>query len=186
MCIRDSTYSKDNFDRLIDKNEGNTSSISQELYKMSLLNISDISLYFDYLQKEYKYNEYDLIDCILDRNLDKSLKILGYLKSIKSPEIFILFLLNSELKKIYYISNNLLPEPYIPSYKKNIYNTFANSCDNNVLSDIIEFCYSIDKSIKTGVTDISIWHQLEIMISCFILSKSPNFFLESKIESNEH
>ena len=180
------TYSRDNFDRLINKNEGNTSSISQELYKMSLLNISDISLYFDYLQKEYKYNEYDLIDCILDRNLDKSLKILGYLKSIKSPEIFILFLLNSELKKIYYISNNLLPEPYIPSYKKNIYNTFANSCDNNVLSDIIEFCYSIDKSIKTGVTDISIWHQLEIMISCFILSKSPNFFLESKVESNEH
>ena len=180
------TYSQELFDHLIDKNEGNTSSISQELYKMSLLNISDISIYYDYLQKEYKYNEYDLIDCIIDRNLNKSFKILSYLKSIKSPEVYILFLLNLELKKIYYLVNDLSPHPYIPNFKKSIYDDFATSSNNNVLSDLIEFCYSIDKSIKGGINDINIWHQLEILISCFILGKSPNYFLEPKSESNEH
>ncbi len=179
-------YSKNFFERIIEKNEGNTSSISQELYKMSLLNITDVSIYFDYLQKEYKYNEYDLIECVLDRNLNKSLKILDYLKSIKSPEIYILFLLNSELKKIYYIANNLLPQPYIPNYKKSIYNSFIKFSDYSVLSDIIEFCYSIDKSIKTGVNDIYVWHKLEIMISCIILDKSPNYFLEPKDKPNEY
>ena len=62
------TYNDELFEKLIQKNEGNTSSISQELYKMSLLNISDISVYFDYLQKEYKFTEYDLIDSILELN----------------------------------------------------------------------------------------------------------------------
>ena len=37
--------------------------------------------------------------------------------------------------------------------------------------------YFIDKSIKTGVNNINIWHQLEILISSFILNKSPKYFL---------
>ena len=62
---------------------------------MSLLNISDISIYFNYLQKEYKFTEYDLIDSILELNSAKAIKILNYLESVKSPEVYILFLINS-------------------------------------------------------------------------------------------
>ena len=77
-------YNEDLFKKLIDKNEGNTSAISQELYKMSLLDIKDVGVYFDYLQKEYKFTEFDLTDSMIDGDLKKTLKILSYLKSIKS------------------------------------------------------------------------------------------------------
>ena len=46
-------YSDEFLERLLEKNEGNTSAISQELYKMSLLNISDINTYFHYLQSKH-------------------------------------------------------------------------------------------------------------------------------------
>ena len=77
------TYTEELFKKLIDKNEGNTSAISQELYKMSLLDINDVGVYFDFIQKEYKYSEFDLIDAIVDCNIHKALKIIDYLKSIK-------------------------------------------------------------------------------------------------------
>ena len=107
-------YNEDLFKKLIDKNEGNTSAISQELYKMSLLDIKDVGVYFDYLQKEYKFTEFDLTDSMIDGDLKKTLKILSYLKSIKSPDVYILFLINNEIKKVYSLSNNLSPQPYIP------------------------------------------------------------------------
>jgi DNA polymerase III delta subunit len=112
------TYTEELFKKLIDKNEGNTSAISQELYKMSLLDINDVGIYFDFIQKEYKYSEFDLIDAIVDCNIHKALKIIDYLKSIKSPEVYILFLINSEIKKIHSLVCKLSPPPYIPNFKK--------------------------------------------------------------------
>ena len=168
------TYSDELFAKLIQKNEGNTSSISQELYKMSLLNISDISVYFDYLQKEYKFTEYDLIDSILELNSAKAIKILNYLESVKSPEVYILFLINSEIKKIYYLLNNLSPPPYIPNHKKILYSTFARQSSSNNLSDLIELSYIIDRRIKTGAGNFNVWHQLEILVASFILNEPLN------------
>jgi DNA polymerase III delta subunit len=168
------TYSDELFEKLIEKSEGNTSSISQELYKMSLLNISDISVYFDYLQKEYKFIEYDLIDSVLELNMAKSIKILNYLKSVKSPEVYILFLINSEIKKIYYLLNNLSPQPYIPNHKRALYNTFSRKSNNNNLLDLMELCYVIDRRIKTGAGNFNVWHQLEILVASFILNEPLN------------
>ena len=144
---------------------------------MSLLNISDINTYFDYLQKEYKFSEYDLINSLLETDLQKSIKILKYLKSVKAPEVYILFLLNMEIKKIYSLAGGLSPSPYIPNYKKNIYGRLANNANSQILESLMELCYFIDKSIKTGANNINIWHQLEILISSFILNKSPKYFL---------
>ena len=170
-------YSDEFFERLLEKNEGNTSAISQELYKMSLLNISDINAYFNYLQKEYKFSEYDLINSLLETDLQKSIKILKYLKSVKAPEVYILFLLNMEIKKIYSLAGDLSPSPYIPNYKKSTYSRLVNNINTQILESLMELCYFIDKSIKTGVNNINIWHQLEILISSFILNKSPKYFL---------
>jgi DNA polymerase-3 subunit delta len=168
------TYNDELFEKLIDKNEGNTSSISQELYKMSLLNISDISVYFDYLQKEYKFTEYDLIDSILELNTAKSIKILNYLESVKSPEVYILFLINSEIKKIYYLLNNLSPQPYIPNHKKSLYSAFSRKSNSDNLLGLLELSYVIDKKIKTGSGNFNVWHQLEILVASFILNEPLN------------
>ena len=168
------SYSDEFFEKLIEKNEGNTSSISQELYKMSLLDISDVSTYFDYLQKEYKFTEYDLIDSILEGNIPKSTRILNYLESVKASEVYILFLINSEIKKVYYLLNNLSPKPYIPNYKKNLYNTFIRKSTSNDILSLLELCYMIDKRIKAGAGNFKVWHQLEILITSFILNKPLN------------
>ena len=167
-------YSDELFEKLIQKNEGNTSSISQELYKMSLLNISDISVYFNYLQKEYKFTEYDLIDSILELNAAKAIKILNYLESVKSPEVYILFLINSEIKKIYYLLNNLSPQPYVPNHKKILYSNLSRQSNSDNLLDLIEFSYVIDRRIKTGFGNFNVWHKLEILVASFILNEPLN------------
>lgn len=166
------TYTEGLFKKLIDKNEGNTSAISQELYKMSLLDINDVGTYFDFIQKEYKYSEFDLIDSIIDCNIQKSLKILGYLKSVKSPEVYILFLINSEIKKIHSLVYKLSPPPYIPSFKKNSYDKFSENYDKEHLMDLLQSCYAIDKSIKLGINESDVWHDLEKLVIAFIMKKS--------------
>ena len=165
------TYTEELFKKLIDKNEGNTSAISQELYKMSLLDINDVGIYFDFIQKEYKYSEFDLIDSIIDCNIQKALKILGYLKSIKSPEVYILFLINSEIKKIHSLVCKLSPPPYIPSFKKNIYDKFSENYNKEHLMGLLQSCYAIDKSIKLGIKNSNIWHDLEVLVLAFIMKK---------------
>ena len=164
-------FSEELFKKLIDKNEGNTSAISQEIYKMSLLNIKDVGTYFDYIQKEYKFTEFDLIDSIVSKNLKKTIRILNYLRSIKSSEVYILFLLSNEIKKIYYLVNGLSPQPYIPNYKKNVYSKFSKDYSKQHLMDLIQYCYAIDKAIKLGSTESNIWNNFEILITAFVLKK---------------
>ena len=165
------TYTEELFKKLIDKNEGNTSAISQELYKMSLLDINDVGIYFDFIQKEYKYSEFDLIDAIVDCNIHKALKIIDYLKSIKSPEVYILFLINSEIKKIHSLVCKLSPPPYIPNFKKNIYDRFSENYNKEHLMGLLQSCYAIDKSIKLGIKNSNIWHDLEVLVLAFIMKK---------------
>ena len=174
-------YTEELFKKLIDKNEGNTSAISQELYKMSLLDIKDIGVYFDFIQKEYKFTEFDLVDSIINKDIKKSLKILNYLKSIKSSEVYILFLINNEIKKIYYLVNELSPSPYIVSFKRTAYNHFAVNYSKQHLDDLLQYCYAIDKSIKLGISEANIWHNLEVLVTAFIMKKSLSSLLGTEI-----
>ena len=165
-------YTDELFKKLIDKNEGNTSAISQELYKMSILGMQDIESYFDFIQKEYKFTEFDLTDSLLDGNLKKSLKILNYLKSINSPEVYILFLINNEINRIYFLANHLSPQPYIPAFKRNTYDALADNYSKQHLMDLLQYCYAIDKSIKLGTHRSNIWDSFEILVTAFITRKS--------------
>ncbi len=173
-------FSENQFQKLMEKNEGNTSAISQELYKMSLLEVQDLDDYFNLLQKEYKYNEYDLVNCLLEKNLAKSIKILKYLHTIKIPEVYILFLINLELKKIYSLHNEVSPMPYIPSFRKNLYYQIYDSLDKPLLKRLMEYCHEIDLSIKTSYSHTDVWHKLELLISSFILNKSPYSFINDR------
>ena len=170
-------FSEEFYSKLLEKNEGNTASMSQELYKMSLLKISDPEKYFKYLEKDYKYTEYDLINAMQQMNLEKARKILYYLKSTKTSEVYILFLLNSEIKKIYSLSNSLSPEPYIPYFKKSLYASLTNKLSNKTMESLISFTVELDKSLKTGSNKINSWLQLEIFISCFILDKPMDYLI---------
>ncbi len=175
------SYTEELFKKLIDKNEGNTSAISQELYKMSLLDIQDIGVYFDFIQKEYKFTEYDLVDSIIDKDINKSLKILSYLRSIKSSEVYVLFLINNEIKKIYYLVNELSPSPYIVSFKRSAYNNFAINYSNQHLMDLMQYCYAIDKSIKLGISQVNTWHNFEILVTAFIMKKPFSSFIDTEL-----
>ena len=168
-------YSDEIFYKIIERTEGNTLSIAQELYKMSLLKLTDLDNYFQILQNDYKFSEFDLINALLIHDLSKSLKILNHLESVNFPTVYLLFLLNSEIRKIYQLSSGD-SKAFIPSYKTKIYNNVLNKVDVNVLSSLIEYCHKIDKTIKTGIDNISTWHQLEILIFCFILNKTIKEF----------
>ena len=108
---------------------------------------------------------------MIDGDLKKTLKILSYLKSIKSPDVYILFLINNEIKKVYSLSNNLSPQPYLPSFKKNSYSKFSRDYSNQHLIDLMQYCYSIDKLIKLGSSQNHIWHNLEVVVTSFVLKK---------------
>ena len=62
-------------------------------------------------------------------------------------------------------------------YKMAIYNDLSSQINHDVLSNLIQYCHEIDKTIKLGPAEIEFWHQLEILISCFILNKTVNKFI---------
>ncbi|MEC9205911.1 MAG: DNA polymerase III subunit delta [Pseudomonadota bacterium] len=177
FLINKLNYSDKIFSKILNKTEGNTLSIAQELYKMSLLKLDDLNSYFDIVQNDYKFSENDLIDALFARKLSKSLKILDYLQSVNFPEPLLIFLLNNEFKKIYSLSSDTKLAIYIPNYKMAIYNDLSSQINHDVLSNLIQYCHEIDKTIKLGPAEIEFWHQLEILISCFILNKTVNKFI---------
>ena len=83
----------------------------------------------------------------------------------------ILFLINSEIKKTYSLACKLSPPPYIPSFKKNIYDKFSENYNKEHLMNLLQSCYAIDKSIKLGIENSNIWHDLEVLVVAFIMRK---------------
>lgn len=170
-------FNEEVFKKIIEKTEGNTLAIIQEIYKMSLAEIDDVDSYFDIVQNDYKFSEFDLVNSLHNLDLSKSLKILKYLQEVNFPSVYLLFLLNSELKKIYNLAIGNKLNIYIPNFKIKNYDFLLTKVNPKNLIVLIEYCHNIDKSIKTGVGDINLWHQLEILISCFILNKSIEDFI---------
>ena len=78
---------------------------------------------------------------------------------------------DNEIKKVYSLSNNLTPQPYVPSFKKNAYSKFSRDYSNQHLIDLMQYCYSIDKLIKLGSSQNHIWHNLEVVVTSFVLKK---------------
>ena len=65
----------------------------------------------------------------------------------------------------------LSPPPYIPSFKKNIYDKFSENYNKEHLMGLLQSCYAIDKSVKLGIKNSNIWHDLEVLVIAFIMKK---------------
>ena len=160
---------------LIEKNEGNTLSIAQELYKLTLLEKDFTNENINKMNTNYKFNEFSLIDAIHDADLIKSYKILDYLKLINVQRPFILFLLNNEIKKIYNLKNN--NDCLIPTFKLEKYKRLTSKYNNDILEDFLRFSQFIDLNIKSNKNNIDTWHLLSVLISCFVLNiPSQNYY----------
>ena len=90
-------------------------------------------------------------------------------------------MINNEIKKIYYLVNELSPSPYIVSFKRTAYNNFAVNYSKQHLEDLLQYCYAIDKSIKLGINKADIWHNFEILVTAFIMKKSFSSLLSTEI-----
>ena len=163
-------------EHLIEKNEGNTLSIFQEIYKMTLLTKKFINENINRMNINYKFNEFSLIEAIHDSNLIKSHKIIDYLKLINVQRPFILFLINNEIKKIYNIKNN--NDYSVPNFKLEIYKRLASKYENFTLENFLSFSQFIDLNIKSNKHKIDTWHLLKVLVSCFILNISSKTYYQ--------
>ncbi len=160
-------FSEQDIDLLTKKNEGDTASLSQEIYKMTLSKKNKLNEILDNIDNSYIYNEFDLIDNLLLFNKHKSLIILDYLKKINLPEPYLLAILYNEIKKIFVIKNNLEPKPYIPYNKSTLYQTISKKLNSQQIKKMMKYCYKIDKSIKSSSNHDYVWNQFEQIIHSF-------------------
>ena len=128
---------------LINSNMNNTLSISQIIYQKSFLDNKNST---DVIHNS-KYNEYDLVDMILQKNLSGFLNVSQYLQNKSESLPYIIFLSNSEIEKIYSIKN-LSTRPYIPNFLMDKYNRAASSYDSESLLIALKKIINIDINAK--------------------------------------
>ena len=128
-----------------------------------------VSSYIIYLcyHNSYIYNEFDLIDNLLLFDREKSLIVLDYLKKINLPEPYLLAILYNEIKKIFFLKNNLEPKPYIPYNKSALYQKISSKLNSQKIKKMMKYCYKIDKSIKSSSNNDYVWNQFECIIHSF-------------------
>ena len=160
-------FSEQDIDLLIRKNEGDTASLSQEIYKMTLSKKNKLNEILNNIDNSYIYNEFDLIDNLLLFDREKSLIVLDYLKKINLPEPYLLAILYNEIKKIFFLKNNLEPKPYIPYNKSDLYQTISSKLNSQKIKKMMKYCYKIDKSIKSSSNHDYVWNQFECIIHSF-------------------
>ena len=119
------------------------------------------------IDNSYIYNEFDLIDNLLLFDKEKSLIVLDYLKKINLPEPYLLAILYNEIKKIFFLKNNLEPKPYIPYNKSALYQTISSKLNSQKIKKMMKYCYKIDKSIKSSSNNDYVWNQFECIIHSF-------------------
>ncbi len=141
--------------------DGNTSALSQEIYKMSLDTSIDVDTHLKSNSKHLKYSEFDLVDAILGQDRSKGIEIIKHLRESNFSEVYLLHLLQSEVRKFLYIREKIEPLPYIPSFKINQYSKIADSLDTNNLENLLSSCFQIDKYIKSSSNYNYVWDNFE-------------------------
>ncbi len=137
---------------LINSNMNNSLSISQTIYQKSFIKNKD---HTDVIH-DSKYNEYDLVDMILKKNLSGFLNVSQYLQSTSAPLPYIIFLANSEIEKIYSIKN-LSNKPYIPNFLIAKYNLAARNYDSESLLIALKKIINIDINAKYNSKHSNSW-----------------------------
>ena len=173
-------YDDKSLELIKEVHDGNTSSMSQEIYKMSILKPARLDEYLSSIHMTSKYTEFDLIDSILYQNQKKSIKVLRYLKESNVSEVFVLYLLQNEVRKFLYLRQNLSPKPYIPSFKQNKYNSLMSVYKPSFLESLIRRCFTLDKYIKSNSEMEYVWDNFEEMI-VMLTSSSHRDMIEQRL-----
>jgi DNA polymerase III delta subunit len=138
---------------LIKLNFNNSLSISQTIYQKSLMS----GIYDSDINENSKYGEYDLVDTILNKDYLGFLKISKYLESINTPLTYIIFLLNSELEKLYLIQQSKNNKPYIPQFLQSKYTTACNSYRPDSLLSALKKIVKLDVNSKYNSKNSNSW-----------------------------
>ena len=157
-------YDNKSLELIKEMHDGNTSNMSQEIYKMSILKPERVDEYLSSVHKTSKYSEFDLIDSILNQNHGRSLKILRHLRDLNVSEVYVLYLLQSEVRKFLYVKQNLSPKPYIPSFKQKQYNEVMSQFSSSSLEILIRHCFLLDKYIKSNSEMSYVWDNFEEIV----------------------
>ena len=160
--------------------DGNTSAMSQEIYKISILKPERIEDYLSSTNITSKYSEFDLIDSILNQDQGKSLRILRYLRDSNISEVFLLYLLQNEVRKILYLKQNISPQPYIPGFKQKQYNSVTSLFEHTILESLISHCFMLDKYIKSNSKMNYVWDNFEEMV-VILTSPSHHDIIERRL-----
>ncbi len=178
------SYNNISLELIKEMHDGNTSDMSQEIYKMSILKPARVDKYLSDIHMTSKYSEFELIDAILNQNQKKSLKILKYLKDSNVSEVFVLYLLQTEVRKFLYLRQNISPKPYIPSFKQRQYNSLMSLFEPSFLESLIRRCFMLDKYIKSNSEMNYVWANFEEMV--VILTSSTHRDMIERRLNYEH
>ena len=147
------SYDDQFLSNLIKLNFNNSFSISQTIYQKSLMGIIDER---DNIENS-KYGEYDLVDTLLNKDHLKFLKISNYLQSINAPLTYIIFLLNSELEKLYLIQQSKNNKPFIPQFLQAKYNSASTCYTPDSLLNALKNIVKLDVNSKYNSKNSNSW-----------------------------
>ena len=147
------SYDDQFISNLIELNFNNSLSISQTIYQKSLMNVIDER---DTAENS-KYGEYDLVDTLLNKDYLRFLKISNYLQNINAPLTYIIFLLNSELEKLYLIQQSKNNKPFIPQFLQTKYNTASSRYTTDNLLNALKNIVKLDVNSKYNSKNSNSW-----------------------------
>ena len=147
------SYDDQFISNLIELNFNNSLSISQTIYQKSLMDVIDER---DTAENS-KYGEYDLVDTLLNKDYLKFLKISNYLQSINAPLTYIIFLLNSELEKLYLIQQSKNNKPFIPQFLQTKYNVASSRYTTDSLLNALKNIVKLDINSKYNSKNSNSW-----------------------------
>ena len=155
------SYDDQFISNLIELNFNNSLSISQTIYQKSLMDVIDER---DTAENS-KYGEYDLVDTLLNKDYLKFLKISNYLQSINSPLTYIIFLLNSELEKLYLIQQSKNNKPFIPQFLQTKYNVASSRYTTDSLLNALKNIVKLDINSKYNSKNSNSWASFNDLFS---------------------
>ena len=142
--------------------EGNLYAAKQELEKLSLIHQGGsitAAMLKDYVTASARYNNFLLIDSILQGETQRVLNIITGLKNEGGALVALVALLARELKKLLSMSfrqesgealANILKPPLVWNTRKGLYLAALKRLNTGSLQIALKRCYELDKMIKSG------------------------------------
>ncbi len=149
--INNLEFSNDSIRDVINSNLNNSLSISQHIYLQGINRNNKL------LSNSSKHSEYDLIDMILTKDIEGFERVSSYLKNIDAPLTYIIFLINTELEKLYSLAKPITSKPYIPTFLQEKYLTASRAYTSDNLLNALKKIAELDINSKYGSKKSNPW-----------------------------